>query len=69
MAKKKGTKNIKDKKDKVKKPAYRIHKAYKIEGDKSTSKNKTCPKCGSGVFMAKHKDRWTCGKCTYMEKI
>ncbi len=61
----------KDKKAKVKekKPGYKIHKAYKIEGDKIVSKNKTCPKCGQGTFMAKHKDRWTCGKCAYMEKI
>jgi small subunit ribosomal protein S27Ae len=32
-------------------------------------KNKFCPKCGAGVFMANHKDRVTCGKCGYMEKI
>ena len=29
---------------------------------------KTCPKCGPGVFMASHKDRWTCGKCKYSER-
>lgn len=28
---------------------------------------KTCPKCGPGVFMAEHKDRFTCGKCGYTE--
>jgi small subunit ribosomal protein S27Ae len=65
---KKGAKDKKTK-EKVKKPAYRIHKVYQIEGDKISSKNKTCPKCGKDVFMAKHKDRWTCGKCAYMEKI
>lgn len=32
-------------------------------------KNKSCPKCGSSVFMAKHKDRHTCGKCSYSEII
>ena len=70
MAKKKGgTKNIKDKKDEAKKESYKLHKAYTIEGGKITSRNKTCPKCGNGVFMAKHKDRWTCGRCDYMEKI
>ena len=67
MAQKK--KNVKDKKEKVKKEAYKINKVYQIEGDKITSRNKTCPKCGKGIFMAKHKDRWTCGKCSYMEKI
>ena len=30
-------------------------------------KNKSCPKCGKGVFMAQHKDRATCGKCGYCE--
>lgn len=24
-----------------------------------------CPKCGPGIFLAKHKDRQTCGKCGY----
>jgi small subunit ribosomal protein S27Ae len=32
-------------------------------------KSKFCPKCGEGTFMAKHKSRYTCGKCGYMEKI
>ncbi len=40
---------------------------YVKEGDKLTKKNKECPKCGAGVFMAAHKDRWTCGKCHYTE--
>ncbi|MEM3374522.1 MAG: 30S ribosomal protein S27ae [Candidatus Woesearchaeota archaeon] len=30
-------------------------------------KNKTCPKCGPGVFMAEHKNRISCGKCGYTE--
>jgi small subunit ribosomal protein S27Ae len=29
--------------------------------------HKFCPKCGPGVFMAEHKDRYSCGKCGYME--
>ncbi len=32
-------------------------------------KNKSCPKCGEGTFMAKHKDRHTCGKCNYSEIV
>lgn len=32
-------------------------------------KNKSCPKCGQGTFMAQHKDRYTCGKCNYSEFI
>jgi len=30
-------------------------------------KGKFCPKCGAGVFMAEHKDRYACGKCGYAE--
>ena len=26
-----------------------------------------CPKCGAGVFLAKHKDRVSCGRCGYTE--
>lgn len=29
--------------------------------------NKTCPRCGDGTFLAKHKDRLYCGKCRYTE--
>lgn len=36
--------------------------------DKTKRKNKFCPKCGAGVFLAQHKDRAVCGKCGYMEK-
>jgi ubiquitin-small subunit ribosomal protein S27Ae len=43
---------------------YQISKIY--SGGKA--KNKSCPKCGSGTFMAEHKERRTCGKCNYMEK-
>ena len=29
---------------------------------------RACPKCGSGVRLADHKDRVSCGKCHYFEK-
>ncbi|MBN2367887.1 30S ribosomal protein S27ae [Candidatus Woesearchaeota archaeon] len=35
--------------------------------DGSKLKNKTCPKCGSGVIMAEHGNRSHCGKCGYTE--
>lgn len=28
---------------------------------------KFCPKCGAGVFLAEHNDRFTCGNCGYTE--
>jgi small subunit ribosomal protein S27Ae len=47
--------------------SYAVSKVYEITGSSVKKKNKTCPKCGPGVFMASHKDRWTCGKCRYSE--
>lgn len=42
---------------------------YEISGDKIIRKNKNCPKCGIGVFLANHRDRLSCGKCGYMEYV
>ena len=42
---------------------------YEKAGDKITRKNKSCPKCGAGTFMAKHSNRWTCGLCHMTEFI
>jgi ubiquitin-small subunit ribosomal protein S27Ae len=41
---------------------------YKVSGDKLERASRFCPKCGPGIFMANHKDRYTCGHCGYMEK-
>ena len=54
----------KGKKDTKRKPPQ-LYKSYQ----NGKSKNKFCPKCGKGVFMAQHKNRMTCGKCHYMEKL
>lgn len=43
------------------------YKYYKVEGDKIVRLKKHCPKCGPGVFMAEHLNRYACGKCGYME--
>ena len=42
---------------------------YEKKGDKLERKNKSCPKCGHGSFMAKHAGRWTCGNCHMTEFI
>jgi small subunit ribosomal protein S27Ae len=54
--------------DEKKKPAAakpakkeKVHKPYK--------KGKNCPKCGAGVRLAEHKNRRSCGKCGYYEKV
>jgi|TARA_B100001971_G_C17934557_1_gene404455 small subunit ribosomal protein S27Ae len=56
------------KKTKPKKPMQRW-KLYQVSGNKLERKNKSCPKCGTGTFLAAHKDRLTCGKCKYSEMI
>jgi len=30
-------------------------------------KRRACPKCGAGVRLAEHQNRFSCGKCGYME--
>ena len=40
---------------------------YEKKGDKIERKNKSCPKCGQGTFMAKHSSRLYCGNCHYTE--
>jgi small subunit ribosomal protein S27Ae len=56
------------KKTKPKKPTQRW-KLYQVTGNKLERKNKFCPKCGIGIFMAKHKDRFVCGNCNYVEFV
>jgi small subunit ribosomal protein S27Ae len=38
---------------------------YAIEDGKLIRKNEHCKMCGPGVFLAKHSDRSTCGRCGY----
>ncbi|MDR2873485.1 MAG: 30S ribosomal protein S27ae [Methanobrevibacter sp.] len=45
----------------------KISKLYKVDGNKVSRKNPFCPRCSSGVFMADHGDRFSCGKCGYTE--
>lgn len=54
-----------EKKPKPKNPTS--HKMFEIKGETVERKNRNCPKCGKGFFLAKHKDRLTCGKCKYSE--
>ena len=54
-------------KPKAKKKSNKVYKAYKGEGGSVARLKKSCPKCGTGVFMAAHKERTTCGKCGYTE--
>ncbi len=40
---------------------------YKLENNKITRGRRSCPRCGTGVFLAEHENRLTCGKCGYTE--
>ena len=40
---------------------------YEVKGELFSRKRKSCSKCGAGIFMAEHKDRFSCGKCGYTE--
>ena len=51
---------------KGKERGYAVSKVYDLSSG-IKRKNKFCPKCGEGFFLAAHKDRLTCGKCGYSE--
>jgi small subunit ribosomal protein S27Ae len=38
---------------------------YEISDGKLKRKRDFCPECGSGVFLAEHNNRSSCGKCGY----
>lgn len=56
----------KGKKPHKNKPPSKKWEHYIINGDKIT-RTKMCPRCGAGIFLAAHKNRFSCGKCTYTE--
>jgi ubiquitin-small subunit ribosomal protein S27Ae len=43
-----------------------VWKKYEVKDDK-ISRKPYCPRCGPGYFLAQHKDRTYCGKCSYVE--
>ncbi|MCW7071375.1 MAG: 30S ribosomal protein S27ae [Methanophagales archaeon] len=48
-----------------------VQKFYEVVEERGETrlrrKRKVCPRCGTGVFLAEHKDRFSCGKCGYTE--
>ena len=54
-------------KEKAKKKSKGRWNLYEKKDGKLEKKNKSCPKCGQGTFMAKHANRWACGACKYTE--
>jgi len=63
MAKKKDKKGKRPHKNK---PTSKKYNMIKIEGGKAV-RNKNCPRCGPGVFLASGQGRLHCGKCHYTE--
>ena len=53
----------KDKKGKTKKKNRKPSKKW----ENIAKKSRICPKCGPGVFLAVHKNRISCGRCSYTE--
>ncbi len=54
-------------KRKAKRPSPKVWSFYKVEDGKLIRTHKFCPRCGAGVFLADHPDRYACGKCGYTE--
>ena len=50
------------------KPTSQRWKKYQIKGDKII-REKTCPRCGPGIFLMKAKNRLYCGKCHLTEFV
>ncbi|MBN1923805.1 MAG: 30S ribosomal protein S27ae [Nanoarchaeota archaeon] len=64
MGKKKNVK-VRGKKKHTKSIPSKKYNAYKVEDGKIVMQKKLCVKCGPGVFMAEHKNRYSCGSCGY----
>lgn len=63
---KKSSKETKGKKSHKNKATSKKYTKYKIEGDKIL-REKSCPRCGLGIFLMKANNRHYCGKCHYTE--
>ncbi len=57
-----------DEKKKEAKPTTKTPSAKKQKVTKPYKPGKNCPKCGSGIRLAEHANRRSCGKCGYFEK-
>jgi small subunit ribosomal protein S27Ae len=57
-------KESKGKKPHKNKSTSKKYTKYKIEGDKIV-REKSCPRCGLGIFLMKANNRLYCGRCHY----
>lgn len=56
----------KGKKKKKNKPTSKKSSKYKIENGKIV-REKSCPRCGPGIFLSQGQGRLYCGKCHFTE--
>ena len=56
----------KGKKPHKNKPTSKKYTKYKVDGDKVT-RERSCPRCGPGIFLMNSQGRVYCGKCHYSE--
>lgn len=66
MGKKRKESKKKGKKERKAKVTSKKWEKYEVSGD-GLKRKRYCPRCGPGVFLAQHKDRYTCGACGYVE--
>jgi small subunit ribosomal protein S27Ae len=45
--------------------SVKVYKFYDSKSGTISRTHKSCPRCGTGTFMAHHKDRDYCGRCGY----
>jgi len=65
---------VSKKKNKHRHKSVKLHtlKFYSLKDDKVVRLRKVCtksPRCGPGTFMAKHVNRFYCGKCHFTYKL
>lgn len=54
------------KKGKKKRKPHKASERWKKYAE-GKANQRFCPRCGQGIFLAKHKGRLFCGKCHYTE--
>ena len=57
----------KPEKVKRKKVSPQVRKFYSVDGNSVKLIARDCPRCGKGVFLSEHSNRFSCGKCNYTQ--
>lgn len=69
MAEKEAPKEKKGKKVRTgrKHESTKTYMFYEVKENEVVRKRKPCPRCGPGTWLADHKNRLYCGRCSYTE--